>query len=149
MNLRKDAMRTVKTLAELLLLPRDPRVNGFRTRAGVRLEIPDVERSAQMRAQDALNELQEGSGALAGAVCMLATLIYGVVQVIRRQESLFCLQAVGELLIVLGVSFTLGFVARLASCAFTRRQFSRRCRALHRALAGERDAAHSAEILHI
>ena len=142
-------MRTVHSLAELLLLPRDPRVNGFRTRAGVRLEIPDVERSAQMRAQDALNELQEGSGAMAGAVCMLATLIYGVVQVIQREESLFGLRAAGELVIVLGVAFTLGFVARLAACAFTRLQFARRCRALHHALAGERDASHSAHILSI
>ena len=142
-------MRTVHTLSELLLLPRDPRVNGFRTRAGVRLEIPDIERAAQMRAQDSLNELQEGSGALAGAVCMLATLIYGVVQVIQRQESLFGLRAAGELLVVLGVAFTLGFVARLAACGFTRLQFTRRCRALHHALIGERDSAHTADILGI
>lgn len=142
-------MRTVHTLSELLLLPRDPRVNGFRTRAGVRLEIPDVERAAQVRAQDALNELQESSGAMAGAICMLATLIYGVVQVIQRQESLLGLRAAGELLVVLGVAFTLGFLARLASCAFTRLQFARRCRVVHHVLSGERDAAHSAEILHI
>lgn len=142
-------MHTVHSLAELLLLPRDSRVNGFRTRAAVRLEIPDVERAAQMRAQDSLNELQEASGAMAGAVCMLVTLTYGVVRVIQRQESLFGMRALRELLVVLGVSFALGFVARFTACAVTRLQFARRCRVLHHALARERDASHSAGMLGI
>jgi hypothetical protein len=142
-------MRTVHTLDELLMLPRDRLVNGFRARAEVRLEIPDVERSAQVRAQEALNELQENSGALAGAVCMLATLIYGVVRVIQRHESLFSLRAVAELLAVLALASLLGFAARFTASACTRLQFARRCRALHRALAGERDSSHNPMIVRI
>jgi len=142
-------MRTVHTLDELLMLPRDRLVNGFRARAGVRLEIPDVERAAQIRAQESLNELQENSGALAGAACMLATLLYGVVRVIQRHESLLSLRAVGELLAVMGLAFLLGLTARLTASTCTRLQFARRCRALHHALAGERDPSHNPLIVRI
>jgi hypothetical protein len=140
-------MRTVHTLDELLMLPRDRLVNGFRARAEVRLEIPDLERSAQVRAQEALNELQENSGALAGAVCMLATLVYGVVQVIQRHESLLTWRGAGELLAVSGLAFLFGFTARLVSSACTRLQFARRCRALHHDLS--RDPSHNPMLLRI
>jgi hypothetical protein len=130
-------MRIVSSLDELLLLPRDRCVNGFRTRTAVRLEIPDITQPALVRAQDALNELQERGGSITGAVCMLLTLVYGVVLVVQRHESLWNLRGAGELLAALGLSFAVGLVARFASCIHTRWQFRRLCRELHRALAGQ------------
>jgi hypothetical protein len=131
-------MRTVHSLDELLVLPRDRRVNGFRARTEVRLDIPDITRPALVRAQDALNELQESGGSIAGAMCTLAMLVYGVVLVLQRHDSLLTVRAAGEMLAVLGLSFALGFAARFASCVHTRWQFTRRCRALHRALAEQK-----------
>lgn len=128
-------MRIVHSLDELLILPRDQRVNGLRARTEVRLEIPDFERPVLVRAQDALNELQERGGALGGAIVMLLLLIAGVIEVMQRHSSLLTLRAGAELLAVLALAFAAGFVGRLASCAFTRWQFAKRCREQHRALA--------------
>lgn len=128
-------MRIVHSLDELLILPRDRRVNGLRARTEVRLEIPDIERPALARAQDALNQLQERGGALTGALVMLLLLVLGVIEVLQRHESLLTLRAGAELVAVLALSFALGFVARLASCAYTRWQFGKVCREQHRALA--------------
>jgi hypothetical protein len=130
-----EEMRIVHSLDELLILPRDQRVNGLRARTEVRLEIPDIERPVLVRAQDALNELQERGGAMAGAIVMLLLLIAGVIEVMQRHSSLMNLRAGAELLAVLALSFALGFVGRLVSCAFTRWQFGKVCRAQHRALA--------------
>jgi hypothetical protein len=130
-------MRIVHSLDELLILPRDSRVNGFRARAEVRLDIPDITQPAQVRAQDSLNELQESGGSLAGAVCMLLTLVYGVVLVAQRHETLWSFRAAGELLAAVGLSFVIGFAARFVSCVHTRWEFHRRCRELHRMLADE------------
>jgi hypothetical protein len=127
-------MRIVHTLDELRGLPGDRDVNGFRARAAVRLEIPDVTTPALASAQDALNELQERSGSLAGALCMLLTLVYGVVLILQRHDSLLSLRAAGELLAVISLAFATGFAARFLSCIRTRWQFRRRCLALHRAL---------------
>lgn len=133
-------MRIVHSLEELLILPSDQRVNGFRVRAEVRLDIPDITRPALARAQEALNELQECSGSLAAALCMLATLVCGVVLVLQRHESLWSLHAAGELIAALGLSFASGLAARLTARAYTRWQFRRRCRRLHALLAAERSS---------
>jgi hypothetical protein len=135
MILGTEEMRIVHSLDELLILPRDQRVNGLRARSEVRLEIPDIERPELVRAQDALNELQERGGALAGAVVMLLLLIAGVVEVMQRHSSLITWRAGAELLAVLALSFAAGLAGRLVSCAFTRWQFTKRCREQHRALA--------------
>lgn len=136
MILGMDDMRIVHSLDELLILPSDRRVNGFRARAEVRLEIPDIEYPVLARAQDALNELQERGGAMAGAIVMLILLIGGVIEVMQRHASLLSLRAGAEIIAVLALAFALGFVGRLASCAFTRWQFAKVCREQHRALAG-------------
>ena len=130
-------MRIVYSLDELLILPSDRRVNGFRARTEVQLEIPEITKSALVRAQDALNELQERGGSLAGAVCTLVTLVYGVVLVIQRHDSLLSMRAAGELFAAVGLSLAIGFAARFASCMHTRWQFKRRCRELHQALGAE------------
>ena len=130
-------MHIVRSLDELLILPRDQRVNGLRARAEVRLEIPAIGRLSLTRAQDALNALQERGGALAGALVMLLLLVAGVIEVIQRHPSLLSLRAAAELTGVLALSFALGFLARLSSCAVTRWQFARRCRKQHRVLADE------------
>jgi hypothetical protein len=68
---------------------------------------------------------------------MLLTLVYGVVLVIQRHESLLSARAAGELFAAVGLSFVIGIAARFASCVHTRWQFKRRCRELHRSLASE------------
>jgi hypothetical protein len=130
-------MYVVHSLDELLILPRDSRVNGFRARAEVRLDIPALTQPALVRAQDSLNELQERGGSLAGAVCMLLMLVYGVVLVMQRHDTFWSLRAAGELLAAVGLSFAIGLAARFASCLHTRWEFRRRCHDLHRALTGE------------
>jgi hypothetical protein len=130
-------MRIVYSLDELLLLPRDRLVNGFRARATVRLAIPDVAQRALMRAQESLNELQECGGSLAGAACMLLTLVYGVVLVLQRHDSPWSMRAAGELFAVLGLSFAIGLAASFVACLHNRWRFARRCRALYRLLAAE------------
>lgn len=131
-------MRVVHSLDELLVLPSDRRVNGFRVRAAVRLDIPDITRPALARAQDALNELQERGGSLSGAICTLATLVYGVVLVMQRHESLWSVRAAGELLAAIGLSFAFGLAARFVSGVHRRWRFGRRCAQVHRLLEGER-----------
>ena len=131
-------MHIVHSLDELLILPTDRHVNGIWARMEVRLEIPDITEAAQLRAQRALNELQERRGTIAGAGVMFLTLLAGVLTVMGRHESLLSWRGALELVVVLMLAFTLGYVARLASRAFTRWQFARRCREQHRALVRSR-----------
>jgi hypothetical protein len=131
-------MHIVHSLDELLILPADRHVNGIWARMEVRLEIPDITEAAQLRAQRALNELQERRGTIAGAGIMFLTLLGGVLAVMGRRQSLLSWRAALELAAVLALSFALGYGARLVSRAFTRWQFTRRCREQHRALAGSR-----------
>lgn len=127
-------MRVVNTLDELLALPRDRHVNGFRSRTPVRLEIPALTRPMLIRAQYALNELQERGGALAAAAFMFATLIVGVAKVLHRNPSLLEVRALLESAIVLAVAFAAGILGRYVAMTVTRWQFAQRCRAQHRAL---------------
>ena len=127
-------MRVVNSLDDLLQLPRDARVNGFRARELLQLEIPALTRHALIGAQDALNSLQERGGALAAAGVMLLTMTFGVIKVFARNPSMFTWRAIGELIVVLAISFCIGTVAKLAALAFTRWQFAYRCRAQHRML---------------
>lgn len=127
-------MHIVHSLDELLILATDRHVNGIWARMEVRLEIPGITEAAQLRAQRALNELQERRGTIAGAGIMFLTLSGGVLAVMGRYHSLLSWLAALELAAVLVLSFALGYVARLASRSFTRWQFARRCREQHRAL---------------
>jgi hypothetical protein len=128
-------MHIVHSLDELLILPTDRHVNGIWARMEVRLEIPDITEAAQLRAQRALNELQDRRGTIAGAGVMFVTLLGGVLAVMERYTSLLSWRAALELVTVLMLSFTLGYAAWLVSRAFTRWQFARRCREHHRTLA--------------
>jgi hypothetical protein len=121
-------MRIVHSLEELLDLPRDEQVNGFRRRESLQLEIPTLTHHALTDAQDALNSLQERGGSLAAASMMFLALIVGVVQVFLRHSSMFTGRALIELLAVLAISFGLGVIAKMVALAFTRWQFARRCR---------------------
>jgi hypothetical protein len=127
-------MRVVNTLDELLALPRDPLVNGFRKRDAIRLEIPALTRPVLIRAQYTLNELQERCGSLGAASSMFVTLLYGVVQVFQRNVSILTLRAAIELAAVLAISFAAGALGKYLALAFTRWQFMRRCRIVHRTL---------------
>jgi hypothetical protein len=127
-------MRVVNSLDDLLQLPRDSRVNGFRARELLQLEIPALTRHALIGAQDALNSLQERGGAMAAAAVMLLAMTFGVISVFQRNPSMFSWRAIGELIVVVGISFCIGTVARLGALAFTRLQFAYRCRAQHRML---------------
>ncbi|HLA70531.1 MAG TPA: hypothetical protein VK624_03405 [Steroidobacteraceae bacterium] len=124
-------MRVVRSLDELLTLPRDRHVNGFREREPLMLEIPELSRPMLMRAQDALNRLQERGGRLAGAGFMFIALLAGVSKVLHDNGALLSWRAFGELAAVLVVSFALGFAAKWAALVITRWQFAYRCRAQH------------------
>jgi len=121
-------MRIVHSLEELLELPRDEHVNGFRRRESLQLEIPTLNDHALTDAQDALNSLQERGGSLAAAGIMLLALIVGVTNVFLRNPSLFAGRALLELAVVLVISFSLGAFGKMIALAFTRWQFARRCR---------------------
>ena len=124
-------MRVVRSLDELLTLPRDRLVNGYRGRTPLMLDIPELSRPMLMRAQDALNSLQERGGSLAGAAVMFIAMLAGVSKVLHENASLLSWLAVGELIVVLAVSFALGIAAKWLALAITRLQFAYRCRVQH------------------
>lgn len=124
-------MRVVRTVDELLTLPQDRFVNGFRGRAPLLLDIPEVSRPMLIRAQDALNRLQQRGGSLAGAAVMFIAMLAGVSKVVHENDSLLSWAAVGELILVLAISFALGVAAKWATLAITRLQFAYRCRVQH------------------
>ena len=121
-------MRIVHSLEELLDLPSDEHVNGFRRRESLQLEIPTLNDHALTDAQDALNSLQERGGSLAAAGVMFLALIFGVISVFIRNPALFTGRALLEFAVVLGISFCLGAFGKMIALAFTRWQFARRCR---------------------
>jgi len=121
-------MRIVHSLEELLDLPSDEHVNGFRRRESLQLEIPTLNDHALTDAQDALNSLQERGGSLAAAGIMFIALVLGVITVFLRNPSLFTGRALLELAAVITISFCFGAVAKMVALAFTRWQFARRCR---------------------
>jgi hypothetical protein len=122
-------MRVVRSLDELLTLPQDRHVNGYRGRVPLMLEIPELSRPMLMRAQDALNSLQERGGSLAGAAVMFLVLLAGVTKVLHENASLLGWRPITELAVALGLSFGCGFAAKWAALAITRLQFAYRCRA--------------------
>src|SRR3954463_3847177 len=133
-------MRVVNTLDELLALPSDRDVNGFRKRVPVRLEIPALTKPVLVRAQFALNELQERCGVAGAAGFMFVTLVLGVIQVFGRHASLLTWNAAVELAIVLGVSLAAGAAGKYLALAITRWQFAHRCRAQYRRLSATLEA---------
>jgi hypothetical protein len=124
-------MRVVRSLDELRILPQDRQVNGFRGRAPLMLDIPEVSRPMLMRAQDALNGLQERGGSFAGAAVMLLVMFAGVARVLRENALFSSWLAAAELVLVLVVSCVLGYAAKWAALAITRLQFAYRCRVQH------------------
>jgi hypothetical protein len=128
-------MRIVHSIEELLDLPDDDSVNGFRSRQALRLEIPTLAHDVLDDAQEALNRLQERGGSLVAAGVMFVALVSGVLKVFHRNASMLSGQALLELLVVLLVSFMLGTLARGAALAITRWQFGRRCREQYEELA--------------
>ena len=129
-------MRVVKSLDELLRLPADARVNGFRVRETLQIEIPWVARAATLRAQEALNHLQYRGGSFAAAGFMFVTLVLGMIEVFHRNSSMFARRAAFELAVVLTIAFAAGLLAKYAALAVTRWQFANRCREQHRELSG-------------
>ena len=121
-------MRIVHSLDELLELPREPGVNGFRARQSLRLEIPRIASDASTLAQDSLNTLQERCGSVAASGVMFLALVAGVFKVFDRNPTLLSWQALSELAAVLLISFGLGALAKIVALAFTRWQFARRCK---------------------
>lgn len=121
-------MRIVHSLEELLELPLDEHVNGFRRRESLQLEIPTLNDHVQTDAQDALNSLQQRGGSLVAAGIMFVALIVGVLQVFYRHSSLFTGRALLEFVVVLAIAFCLGGLGKMIALAFTRWQFARRCR---------------------
>ena len=137
-------MRIVHSLDELLELPREPRVNGYRAREPLRLEIPRLASDASTRAQDSLNSLQERCGSLAAAGVMFLTLLAGVFKVFHENPKILSLSALAGFAAVLVISFAFGALAKIIALAFTRWQFARRCREQYEVLSQllQRSAAH-------
>ena len=127
-------MRIVHSLDELLELPREPGVNGFRAREPLRLEIPRISSDVSTLAQDSLNSLQERGGSLAASGVMFLALVAGVFRVFHRNPTLLSWQALSELAAVLVISFGLGALAKMVALAVTRWQFARRCKELYEKL---------------
>jgi hypothetical protein len=121
-------------LEELLLLPRDASVNGFRARELLQLQIPALTRHALASAQDALNGLQERGGSLAAAATMLVAMIFGVLKVFYRNPSILSWRSLAELVAVLALSFALGGLAKFVALALNRWLFAHRCRAQYHML---------------
>jgi uncharacterized integral membrane protein len=121
-------MRIVHSLDELLQLPGEPGVNGYRAREALRLEIPRLSSDVSTRAQDSLNRLQERCGSLVASSAMFLTLVVGVFKVFDRNSTFLSWAAVFEFAVVLLVSFAMGGLAKMAALAVTRWQFTRRCR---------------------
>jgi len=137
-------MRIVHSLDELLELPREPGVNGFRVREPLRLEIPRLASDASTRAQDSLNSLQERCGSLAAAGVMFLALVAGVFKVFHENPTILSFSALAEFAAVLVISFCFGTIAKMIALAFTRWQFTRRCREQYVVLSQllQRSAAH-------
>jgi hypothetical protein len=127
-------MRIVHSLEELLELPLDRTVNGFRRREALQLEIPSLTRQALTSAQCALNDLQSRGGSIVGIGFLFVAMVYGLVDLFQRHEALLSRRTFGELAFVLIVSAGVGCVAKYAVLAVTRWQFAYRCRAHHHLL---------------
>jgi hypothetical protein len=124
-------MRVVRSLEELRSLPHDRHVNGFRGRAPLMLDIPELSRPMLMRAQDALNGLQERGGSVAGAAVMLLVVLAGARRVLGGDAPWLSWHVIAELALVVVVSAALGYAAKWAALAITRLQFAYRCRVQH------------------
>jgi hypothetical protein len=137
-------MRIVHSLDELLELPSEPCVNGYRAREPLRLEIPQLASDASTRAQDSLNSLQERCGSLAAAGVSFILLVAGVISIFQRNPTLFSWSALTELGVVLVIAFCFGVLAKMITLSFTRWQFARRCREQYEVLSQllQRSAAH-------
>ena len=127
-------MRVVNTVDELLTLPLDKGVNGFRTRIPVRLEIPALTKPVLVRAQFALNDLQERGGSFTAAAFFVIALIAGVVEVFQRNASLLNERALIEFGIALVFALAAGALGKYVAMIVTRWQFAQRCRVQHRHL---------------
>ena len=121
-------MRIVHSLDELLELPQEPGVNGYRAREPLRFEIPKLDSDISTRAQDSLNSLQDRCGSLAAAGVSFTILVAGVFSLFQRHSTLLSLSALAELVVVLVISFCFGALAKMITLSFTRWQFARRCR---------------------
>ena len=129
-------MRIVRSLDDLLRLPRDRCVNGFGARMAVQLEILEVSRHSLINAQRLLNRLQSRCGCVAGAIAMLATLAVGASYVYAQNAETLSWRMLPQAGAVLLAAFVVGFAAKMATLATTRWQFARACRTQHRALSG-------------
>jgi len=143
-------MRTVSSLEQLAALPRDRTVNGFGSRARLRVEIPATSRHSLLRAERTLNRLQSRCGCVAGGVATLAALAAGIAALFLDgafldgtfldgtfldQTPAWPWRLPARVLLVLVGAFALGLAAKFLTLAATRWQFAHACRVQHRALA--------------
>lgn len=131
-------MRIVCSIDELLRLPLDRRVNGLGPREPLQLEIPQLMRRDQIRAQSRLNRLQSRCGCLAGALALVASLAFGALYVHASSGGAFSWRLAWQSLLALLGAFVIGFIAKMLTLAITRWQFARECRRQYFALSGQR-----------
>jgi hypothetical protein len=103
-------------------------------REPVQLEIVDVARHPQIRAQQRLNRLQSRCGCAAGAVAVLASIAIGALRVYTRHAGAPSWSLLWECFAVLVAAFVIGLVTKLGVLVVTRWQFAYECRAQGRVL---------------
>jgi hypothetical protein len=138
-------MRIVSSLDQLANLPRDRTVNGFGSRAPLRLEIPAVTRHSLLRAERALNRLQSRCGCMAGAIATLIAIGAGTFDLFRSGSLAWSWDLPVRVLLVLTAAFLLGLAAKFVTLVATRWQFARACHVHVRALARDAGGGFSEE----
>jgi hypothetical protein len=124
----------VRSLDQLLLLPRDPRVNGFGPRSPVRIGISGLSPPERVRAERALNRLQSRCGCVAGGVTSLAAVTLGIAHVYWQAPPLLGWATVRQMIVVLALSIAAGLLAKLMTLLVIRVEFERECRVQHKLL---------------
>lgn len=126
--------RVVRSLDEILLLPRDRSVNGFARGVPIKLVVTGLPLHAQLQAQQSLNRLQSRCGCVAGSVATLTSLVVSAANIAHQGQSPSLVEALGQAFVAIVLSVLIGLLAKMATLAFTQWQFGLRCRAQHRVL---------------
>jgi hypothetical protein len=114
-------------MQDLEALPGDRYVNGLLVRDRVAFEIPNLARRDQIRWENLLNRYQLRCGCVAGAVCLLITLMAGGVYLVSTTDTVFSLEFLGHAVLIFLAAVIFGFLGKLVALEITRIQFARAC----------------------
>jgi hypothetical protein len=126
-NSRRAIMAVLRSIDDLELLPRDTRVNGLVRRERIAFDISQFGRREQLRWEESLNRYQSRCGCVAGAVCLLVTLVAAGSYIATNTATLFSPEFLGNVVLVLLLSIAAGVAGKFAALEITRFQFARAC----------------------